>query len=123
MASRKKVLSNLDKVEVRKADLLVQVKEHLAEHTKAVKKARETWRKETIQVLRQNITRLGQDDPKLYEPYGERGLKFPARPPQDYTYIFAEMVSKLEASTAEFVLLKQGEFSLYWDGIVPPHRR
>lgn len=123
MATRKKVMSNLDKVEVRKEDLLAQVKKHLAEHTKAVKKAREAWRKDTIQLFRQNITLLGTDDPKVYELYRERGLKRPEHPPQDYTYIFVEMVSKLEASTAEYVLLQKGEFSLYYDGIVPRHQR
>lgn len=116
----KKVLRDLDKIEVKKSELLARCKEHLVRHTKELKEARTKWRKDAIQMMRRNITKISVGGPRVYDTY-RGGLEYPNSAPNDRTEQFREMIAKLEASNAEFVLLKPYAFSLYWEGKTNRH--
>lgn len=97
----------LDKVRVKKEKLLSKLRENLEKHQSEFKEAREAWRGEVILEMKKNLAQA-QDGGEI-----ERFIHLDE--PIDHSDDYRHVISLLEASEDEILVINSAEFRQYYE--------
>jgi hypothetical protein len=96
----------LDKVRLKKDELLKKLEENLGKHTEEFKEAHAGWKKTVLVEMKKNLM--------LAEEGKKWNLIINEAEPEDYSVWYRRIIALLKASIDDVIFLTQGEFRQYY---------